>query len=140
MRFQKLLITDDSKSVIIIRLMVGSIFLSEGIQKFIFPASRSAGRFEKIGLPSPDFLAFLTGSFEISCAVLLLAGLITRLAVIPLLIIILSALIVTKIEIFNNEGLWNFLHESRTDWSMLLGLIFLIIKGVGQWSIDEKIQ
>jgi hypothetical protein len=31
------------------------------------------------------------------------------------------------------------LHDSRTDWAMLLGSIFLLIKGGGRWSLDKKI-
>ena len=110
---KKILITNQSKTTILIRLMVGSIFLSEGIQKFIFPASRGAGRFEKIGLPSPDFLASFVGVFEIVCGVLVLIGLLTRLASIPLLIIMLVSITTTKFEILNKEGFWDARKQNR---------------------------
>ena len=73
--FQKIIQTDSSKTTIIIRLIVGAVFLSEGIQKFLFPAIRGAGRFEKIGLPSPEFLGGFVGTFEILCGALILMGL-----------------------------------------------------------------
>lgn len=138
--FQKLLDTNDSKTSILIRLIVGAVFLSEGIQKFIFPAIRGAGRFEKIGLPSPEFLGSFVGFFEILCGILILIGLFTRLASIPILIIMLVAMATTKVEVLENDGFWAMLHGSRTDWAMLLGAIFLIIEGGGKWSIDKKLN
>ena len=131
--------TDNSKTTIIIRLMVGIVFLSEGIQKFLFNETLGAGRFTKIGLPSPEFLASFVGSIEIVCGTLILFGLLTRLASIPLITIMLVAIAATKTAILISKGFWEMLHESRTDWSMLLGSIFLLIKGSGMWSIDNKI-
>ena len=137
---KRILQTDHSKTTIIIRLMVGFVFLSEGIQKFLFPALRGAGRFEKIGLPSPEFLGTFVGSFEIICGALILLGLFTRLAAIPTLIIMLVAIATTKSEVLANDGFWAMMHGSRTDWAMLLGSLFLIIKGSGRWSFDKLIS
>jgi uncharacterized membrane protein YphA (DoxX/SURF4 family) len=81
--FKKIIITDNSKTTILLRLIVGAVFLSEGIQKFLFPELRGAGRFAKIGFPSPEFLGDFVGFFEILCGALLLLGLLTRLASIP---------------------------------------------------------
>jgi putative oxidoreductase len=132
--------TDAAPTTLLIRLMVGGVFLSEGIQKFLFPSLRGAGRFAKIGLPEPEFLGYFVGSFEVACGALILLGLLTRLAAIPLIIIMLVALGTTKAEVFANEGFWPLLHGSRTDWSMLLGSTFLLIKGGGRWSVDEALQ
>lgn len=140
MIFKKLIQTDNSKTTIIIRLIVGAVFLSEGIQKFLFPAIRGAGRFEKIGLPSPEFLGSFVGTFEILCGALILFGLLTRLASIPLFVIMLVAIATTKAEVLANQGFWEMMHGSRTDWSMLLGSIFLLIKGGGYWSVDNKLN
>lgn len=134
--FQKTINSHNSKTTVIIRLMVGAVFLSEGIQKFLFPAIRGAGRFEKIGLPSPQFLGALVGMFEIVCGILILLGLLSRLASIPMLIIMLVAIATTKSEILMNDGFWVMMHGSRTDWAMLLGSLFLIIKGSGKFSVD----
>lgn len=117
--------------------MVGAVFLSEGIQKWLLPLDRGEGRFAKIGLPSPAFLGGFVGSFEIVCGALILLGLLTRLASIPLIIIMLVALATTKIEILSDKGFWEMLHGSRTDWAMLLGSFFLLIKGGGLWSLDK---
>jgi putative oxidoreductase len=47
---------------LLVRIMVGAVFLSEGIQKFLFPAVLGAGRFTKIGLPYPDVLGPFVGA------------------------------------------------------------------------------
>jgi putative oxidoreductase len=133
---QRVIQSDLSATTMLIRLMVGAVFLSEGIQKFLFPAIRGAGRFEKIGLPLPEFLGSFVGGFEVLCGVLILIGLLTRLAAIPTLIIMLVAIITTKADVLQNQGFWEMMHGSRTDWSMLLGSIFLIVKGAGKWSVD----
>jgi len=132
----KILSTSAPAATILVRLIVGAVFLSEGIQKFLYPAEVGAGRFTKIGLPSPETLAPFVGSFEILCGALVLLGLVTRLAVVPLIIIMLTAIATTKIPIVLNEGFWKMAHESRTDWSMLLGSIFLLIVGAGSFSLD----
>ncbi len=137
--FEKIIATDNAKTTLIIRLIVGLVFLSEGIQKFMFPAIRGAGRFEKIGLPWPEFLGSFVGAFEISCGILILTGLLTRLAAIPLIIIMLVAFATTKSEVYAEKGFWELLHGSRTDWAMLLSSIFLLIKGSGRWSLDNKL-
>jgi len=136
--FRKIIQTDNAASTIIIRLMVGAVFISEGIQKFLFADSLGAGRFAKIGLPSPEFLANFVGVFEITCGTLVLVGLLTRYASIPLIIIMLVSIITTKLPILTSNGFWSLAHESRIDWSMLLGSIFLIIKGGGKWSLDKR--
>lgn len=151
--FKWILATNGPAAVVLIRLMVGGVFLSEGIQKFLEPAARGAGRFEKIGLPSPEFLASFVGVFEVTCGALILVGLLTRLAAIPLTLIMLVALVSTKLPILLGHGFWGFAlrdlssygfwsmaHEARTDWSMLLGALFLLIVGAGRISLDAMLS
>ncbi|MFT2008656.1 DoxX family protein [Pontibacter sp. 13R65] len=137
--FQKIIPTDNSQTTILIRLMVGAVFFSEGIQKFMFAEMRGAGRFDKIGLPEPEFLGAFVGGFEIACGLLILLGLLTRLACLPLILIMLVAIATTKADVLVNDGFWAMLHGSRTDWAMLLGSIFLLIRGGGKWSFDHQI-
>lgn len=136
--FNKIIRTDPSRSVILIRLMVGIVFLSEGIQKFLYVERLGVGRFIKIGLPFPEFLSPFVGTFEIICGILVLLGLLTRLASIPLILIISTAILTTKIPILAHTGLWAALHEARTDMSMFLGSLFLLFRGGGRWSVDYK--
>src|ERR1035438_3867743 len=125
-----------AKAILLIRILVGWVFLSEGIQKFLFPDSLGIGRFVKIGIPWPQVMAPFVGVVEIVCGSLLLIGLVTRLATVPLIIDIAVALYSTKIVTFAKNGFWGTLHEARTDVSMLLGLIFLLLVGGGAWSLD----
>lgn len=135
---KRILATNAPKATLLIRLAVGAVFLSEGIQKFFFPADVGAGRFAKIGLPSPEILAPLVGSFEIVCGTLILLGLLTRLAAIPLLTIMSVAIYTTKLPILANSGFWKMAHEARTDFAMFLGSLFLLIVGAGLLSLDAR--
>jgi uncharacterized membrane protein YphA (DoxX/SURF4 family) len=127
-------------AVVLVRPLVGCVFLSEGIQKFPFPDSLGAGRFVKIGIPSPEFTAPFVGVFEITCGSLLLLGLVTRLAAVPLIVVMLVAIASTKVPILLDMGFWAMAHEARTDWSMLLGSLFLLIVGAGPWSLDAWVS
>jgi putative oxidoreductase len=133
---EKVVATQASSANLIIRLMVGGVFLSEGIQKFLFPAELGAGRFTKIGLPMPQFLAAWVGVWEIFAGALLLAGLLTRIGAIAMIVNMLVAIATTKIPILMNSGFWAMAHEARTDYSMLMGSVFLLLVGAGWWSID----
>jgi putative oxidoreductase len=138
-----------TKWTILIRVGVGIVFASEGIQKLLFPAALGSGRFAKIGIPAPDLVGPFVGTVETICGVLVLAGAFTRAAALPLMIIMVVALASTKVPIllghgyliFSNPpvpetGFWSMLHEARTDLSMLLASTFLLIVGPGAWSID----
>jgi len=125
------------KSIILIRFMIACVFLSEGIQKFLFSDSLGVGRFIKIGIPLPGIMAPFVGVVEIVCGALILLGLFTRLAALPLIIDMLVAISTTKIPILLEKGFWAMAHEARTDWSMILGLLFLLIVGSGRWSLDD---
>ncbi len=129
-----------AKAVLLIRILVGWVFLSEGIQKFLFPETLGVGRFLKIGIPWPQVMAPFVGVVEILCGTLLLIGLLTRLAAIPLVIDICVALYSTKIVTLAKNGIWSTLHEARTDASMLLGLIFLLTVGGGSFALDNFLR
>jgi putative oxidoreductase len=129
-----------AKAILLIRILVGWVFLSEGVQKFLFPDALGVGRFVKIGIPWPQGMAPFVAVVEIVCGSLLLIGLMTRLAAIPLLIDICVALYSTKIVTLAKNGFWGTLHEARTDVSMLLGLIFLLLIGGGARSLDAKLS
>lgn len=131
--------------------MVGAVFLSEGLQKFLSPATRGAGRFVKIGIPFPEMMGPFVGGVEILCGMLVLAGLMTRVAAVPLAITMGVAIVSTKTPILLGYGFWGFslkslssygfftmAHEARTDFAMLLGSLFLLIVGSGPWSLDRR--
>jgi putative oxidoreductase len=154
MSWYDLLRTRASGWVILIRLMVGlAVFFPEGIQKLLFPEILGAGRFTRIGIPLPDVMGPFVGVVEIVCGALIMVGPLTRLAAIPLIITMIVAIISTKIPIllghefwifhlpkFDRYGFWSASHESRADLAMLLGCLYLLIEGAGQWSIDAVLS
>ena len=131
--------TINSRPILLIRLSVGSIFLTQGILKYIDP-NMGVNRFVKIGLPHPYFTAHFVGTFEMICGALVLIGLATRIAAIPLLIVICTAIATTKLPelVHPNQGFWFMISDARTDFSMLLSLIFLLWAGAGAWSLDHR--
>ena len=146
---RRLSATTAPASTILIRLMVGGVFLAEGIQKFLYPDALGAGRFAKIGIPSPEIMGPFVGVVEIVCGALLILGLFTRLAALPLLINMSVAILSTKVPILLGHGYWMFtlsklprygfwsmMHEARTDLAMWMGSLFLLIVGAGSISRD----
>ncbi|MCW8138684.1 MAG: DoxX family protein [Planctomycetota bacterium] len=140
-------------ATILIRIAVGVVFASEGIQKFLYPDDLGAGRFARIGIPAPEIMGPFVGTTELICGVLILLGLLTRLAAVPLICIMAVALTSTKLPILIGHGFWGFappavarhgpwsmLHEARTDLSMLLGACFLLLVGAGCHSLDTALQ
>jgi putative oxidoreductase len=130
-----------SRATFLVRLAVGLIFFTQGLLKYIDP-NMGVNRFTKIGFAHPAFTAHFVGAFEIVCGILLLVGLMTRIAVIPLLIVICTAIGTTKLpELFrSSQGFWFMVSDARTDFSMLMSLLFLLIAGAGAWSIDAQLQ
>ena len=127
-------------AAVLIRVITGYVFFVEGVQKYLFPDTLGIGRFIKIGLPMPHLMLHLSAGAEIICGVMLVIGLFTRLATIPLMINITVAIISTKVMMFIQKGFWPAVHESRLDFTMLLSLIFLFIVGSGCFSIDAKLS
>ncbi|MBI3248678.1 MAG: DoxX family protein [Deltaproteobacteria bacterium] len=84
-------------------------------------------------------MAPFVGVCEIVYGVLVLIGLLTRLAAIPLIIDMLVALSTTKIPLLLKSGFWAMTHEARVDYALLLGLIFLFLVGAGAWSVDAPL-
>lgn len=136
----RILRADGPTANILVRLLVGGVFLSEGIQKFLYPEALGVGRFVKIGIPAPAVMAPFVGVVEIGCGLLLIVGLATRAAAIPLIIDMLVAIATTKIPLLAKSGFWAMAHEARTDYAMLLGCIYLLLTGAGQRSLDARVS
>jgi uncharacterized membrane protein YphA (DoxX/SURF4 family) len=146
--------TQASGWTILVRIMVGLVvFFPEGIQKLAFPSILGAGRFAAIGIPYPNFTGPFVGVVEIACGALVILGLFTRLAVIPLIVIMVVAILSTKVPILLGHnfwifhlpklpryGFWSMMHEARDDFAMLLGLLYLLMEGGGAWSIDALLS
>jgi len=126
------------RALLLARLAAGCIFLSEGIQKFLFPDALGVGRFVKIGIPVPHLSAPFVGVVEIVCGTLLIVDLVTRLASIPLIIDMIVAISTTKLPMLAKSGFWATAHEARVDFAMLLVCIMLTRTGPGPLSLDAR--
>jgi uncharacterized membrane protein YphA (DoxX/SURF4 family) len=150
MRWRNLLQTKSAGWTLLVRLMVGLVvFFPEGLQKLVLPEILGAGRFAHIGIPYPELLGPFVGIVETVCGALITVGLLTRLAAIPLIVVMLVAIVSTKVPILLGRdfwifhvqqlpryGFWSLAHEARADFDMLLGSLYLLIEGAGKWSLD----
>ena len=138
MFWQRILASDAPAATIVIRLLIGAVFLLEGVKKFLFVGQWGAGRFPRIGIPDPQVMALFVGSIEVLCGLLLLIGSLARLASLPLIIVIAVLILSTKVPILLKNDFWP-MAEVRTDDSMLPGLRFLLLAGAGAWSVDARL-
>ncbi len=148
MTLNQLTATRASGAVVLIRLYVGLIFAGEGILKFVRPDTLGPGRFINAGIPAGSFFAYLDGVFEIVCGLLILVGLFTRLATLPMIVDMLGALGITKVPLLwghaplypKEGGFWDFFHEGRLEVAMLCGSVFLLVVGAGTFSLDARMN
>ncbi|MDE3188713.1 MAG: DoxX family protein [Acidobacteriota bacterium] len=127
--------------IILIRVVVGLVFLTEGILKFLYPNELGAGRFAHIGLPFPHVLAPFVGGVEILAGAALILNLYAGDAAMLLLAVSLTAIVTTKVPILlghplgrfappslSHYGWLSFLHEARLDLCMLFGSVAILIE------------
>jgi uncharacterized membrane protein YphA (DoxX/SURF4 family) len=136
------------RSIVLIRMMAGGVFLWEGVLKFVFPNSLGVRRFLVIGIPAPEMMSPFIGGLEIVAGALLIAGLLTRPAALLLIADIVVAIVTTKIPLLlgttrlplppvaPQTGFWAMLHESRSDYAQLMFTAFLLIAGPGVLALD----
>src|SRR5271165_5643849 len=91
--------TEGPRSTLLLRAMAGSVFLWEGILKFVY-VNQGVGRFTKLGIPFPDVTASFVGGLEIVAGLLVLLGLGTRFVAVPFLIEMVVAMLSTKIGLY----------------------------------------
>lgn len=135
------------RSTILIRCMVGGVFLWEGILKFVY-TNQGVGRFTKLAIPAPEFMAHFVAVLEIVGGVLLISGFLTRLIAVPFVIEMVVAILSTKVALYfgtsplplppspPQSGAWAVLHEIRSDYAQIMSVLFLLVAGPGPWSVD----
>jgi uncharacterized membrane protein YphA (DoxX/SURF4 family) len=138
-------------SILILRLMAGGVFFSEGILKFVYP-NQGVGRFTKLGFPIPEITAHFVAVTEIVGGLLLIFGLLTRLASFYFIFEMIIAILSTKIALYLGTsplplppalpkvGFWAVMHETRSDYAQLMVCLFLLIEGAGARSLDKVLK
>ena len=132
--------TENDSKIIFARIITGLVFISEGVQKYLIVSMLGPAYFKDIGFGHPAFWAYFTGAFEISCGLLVLIGFLTRLASIPLLIVLTGAFFTANLPVLLDKGFLTFAHEYRIDFALVLLLIMLVIYGGGKWSVDLRLS
>ena len=131
--------TADDAKIIFLRIVVGLVFISEGIQKYLFLQVLGPALFQDIGFQHATFWAYFTGAFEMTCGLLVMVGLVTRFASIPLFIIMITAFIRVKLPLLHTQGFWNFAHQYNIEFALTILLVVLFLHGGGKWSADSGI-
>lgn len=134
---------------VLIRLSLAFVFVLEGYQKLVLPEILGSGRFAKIGIPFAQVTGPFVGAVELVCGGLILLGWFTRAAAVPLIVIMLVAILTTKVPILlghdwgmfkvrdlDRYGFLSMTHETRTDFAMLMEAMFILLSGAGRWSVD----
>jgi putative oxidoreductase len=138
-------------TILIIRLMAGTVFFWEGILKFVY-VNQGVGRFTKLGFPFPETTAHIIATGEIIGGLLLIFGLFTRITALYFIAQMIVAVISTKIDLYFGRsplpmppappkmGVWAVLHEIRSDYAQILTCLFLLVEGAGRRSLDFVIS
>lgn len=139
-------------ALMLLRIAIAFVFITEGIQKFLDPEAFGVGWFTKIGIPYPEISAPFVGGVEIVGGALVLIGLYTRLAAFALVIDMVVAITATKVPILLGYGFWGFAaatgktgfwpaaHDARLDLMMLASCLLLLAIGPGKASFDQPRQ
>ena len=141
--------TKGTSATLLLRLMSGSIFLWEGILKFVY-VNQGVGRFTKLGFPYPAETAHFISVLEIVGGFLLILGYRSRLVSLIFVGEMIVAILTTKLALYFGTsplplpvsppqvGIWVVLHEVRTDFSLLITCLFIALTGPGLFSLDAR--
>lgn len=135
----RILQTSDDGKMVFVRMIAGVVFVSEGIQKYLVVSLLGPSYFQDIGFGHPMFWSYFTGSFEIVCGLLVIAGLFTRIAAVPLLTIMITAYFTAKLPVLLDKGFLSFAQVYRVDYALTILIIMLLVYGAGRWSVDLRI-
>ncbi len=135
----RILQTSNDGKMVFVRMIAGVVFVSEGIQKYLVVSLLGPSYFQDIGFGHPMFWSYFTGSFEIVCGLLVIAGLFTRIAAVPLLTIMITAYFTAKLPVLLDKGFLSFAQVYRVDYALTILIIMLLVYGAGRWSVDLRI-
>lgn len=115
-----------------IGFIIGYVFVTSGIMKLVIPEFK--GMFAALGLPFPELTLFLVGIFEVACGMLIAGRIYARYATIPLIVIMITAILLTKVPVLYEDGILKFAFEARLD------IVMLVLLALVAWKKQEKIS
>jgi putative oxidoreductase len=116
------------------RLTLGLVFIGTGWGK-LHDLDKVTGFFTELGIPAPALNALVASTAEFVCGSLLLAGLFSRLASLPLIVTMIVAIITAKrAELHGIGDLVGF-----DEWSYIVLALFIALAGPGPLSLDRAI-
>src|SRR5919201_2107093 len=117
------------------RLTLGVVFIGTGWGK-LHSLPKVIDFFTELGIPAPGFNAVLASTAEFVCGALLLIGLLSRLATIPLIVTMIVAIITAKSE--NLHGISDLL--GFEEWTYIVLALWILVAGAGPLSLDRVLQ
>jgi len=116
------------------RLAVGLLFMSTGWGK-VHDLEKVTHFFEQLGIPAPGFNAVLVGYSELICGTLLVLGIVTRFATIPLIVSMTVAILTAKRA--ELHGLFDLV--GFDEFTYMCVLVMIGILGPGAASLDHAL-
>ena len=117
------------------RLTLGVVFIGTGWGK-LHGLGKVTDFFTELGIPAPGFNAVLAASAELICGALLLVGLLSRLAAIPLIVVMTVAILTAKLE--GLHGISDLL--GFEEWTYIILALWIAVAGPGALSLDRLSQ
>lgn len=116
------------------RVTVGWLFLNTGWGKLTHLPD-IVNYFRQLGIPMPEFQAPLAASAEFICGTLILVGLGTRLACVPLIITMIVAILTARKDDYEGiASLFGFV-----EYLYIVLFVWLGVAGAGPLSLDRLI-
>jgi putative oxidoreductase len=125
----------ESVALLIARLTVGVLFVSTGWGK-VHNLAKVTAFFGELHIPAPAFNATLASFTELLCGALLVVGLASRLAALPLMVTMTVAILTAKLE--EIHGLPDLFGE--VEWTYLVLLLIIAVFGPGKASLDTLVR
>lgn len=129
-------------AALILRLMIGAIFVSHGYQKwFEWGIDSVVENFGKMGVPFPSVSAYACATTEFLGGILLLVGFNARMAAALLSVVMAGAIITVHPPAFD-KPFFNLIAEGGMELplSLLAGCMAIALNGGGRCSVDGKLR
>jgi putative oxidoreductase len=121
--------------ILLSRISLGVVFLQSGWGK-LHNLEKVTEYFTSLGVPAPQIQAPFVASVELVCGALVLLGLLTRLAAIPLIVTMLVAIATAKkAELESVSDLFGLI-----EYLYIVLFLYLIVEGAGAISLDALVR